>query len=371
MKFTVLKSNFLKALGIVGKGVNPRSAMPILSNVLIKTDKGRLRLTTSDLNVTTSVWVGAKVDTDGGVAVPSRLLADFINQISDEKVSAVLDKETLKLKTDKSSATFNGMKASEFPETEVHEDGLKVSIPSTDLVKAISYVQFAVAADEGRPVLSGIYLRLEGDKLILAGTDGFRMAEYRIKLDKPIKSEEPIAVVLPGKAFGDTVRSFAPESENIEIDINSDKNIAIVKVEDMESQLRMIEGQYPDYESVVPDDFSTEIKFEKQELSTGIKLASVFARELGNMIKVVAGEEDVKVLSQPSETGSNEATVNGELEGEPLEIAFNAKYILDLVNNIGEDELSFKASESLKPGLFKLVGLDNYFYLVMPMKANW
>ncbi len=369
MQFTVLQENFQKGLALVSRAVNNRSPLPVLSNLLIRTDKGRVKITSSDLQITISSWVGAKVDQPGEITVPAKILIDFVNQLSDEKIELTLDGSNLRVTTDKAKANLTTIPASEFPNLELPEDGDKLIIKSSELVKAISQVQFASAADESRPVLTGVFLKAEGKTLVIACTDGYRMAEYKLALESEVSSE--VRCVIPAKAFTDIVKSFAPKSESLEIIINTDKNAVVVRAEDSEAQLRMIEGQYPDYEAVLPKEFTSEIHVSKTELLNAIKLASIFSRDIGNSVKISANEDVIEAKSQPSETGSNQSKINGELDGDNIEITFNAKYLLDFLSNIDEAEIIFKASDPLKPGLFNIKDQDNYFFLAMPMKANW
>jgi DNA polymerase III subunit beta len=371
MIFTVKKEHFSKALQIVGKAVNTRSPLPILSNVFIKTEKGMLKLVTSNLQVTITTKVGAKIDEDGEITVPARIITDFVNQVKDEKIEGKLKDSTLHLQTDSAKAHFSGISASEFPEIPEINTGITLKFKSADLVEILQKVQFAVAVDEGRPVLTGIYLKITKDNMIFACTDGFRMAEYQYKAKNLVEIPEGVECIVPAKSFVEVVKSFASESEELELVINNEKNLVIVKGEDLEAQVRLIEGQYPDYAAIVPEEHTTEISITKSELDNGIKLASIFSRDLGNMVKIIADGEEIKALSQPTESGSNSTIMKGEIEGEDIEIAFNARYLLDFLAIINSEEILLRATEPVKPGLFKIVGMDNYFYLVMPMKANW
>ncbi len=380
MKFTVLRNNLLHGLQIVSKAVNTRSPLPVLSNVLIKTEKGRIKLTTSNLHVTISTWIGAKIDDQGEFTVPAKLLLEFVSQLTDEKIDFELEGAVLNVTTEKSNAHFSGIVASEFPEILTIEDGEKIELDSDEFSKALQKIQFVVATDESKPELTGVYVELEDDNLVLAGTDGFRMAEYTMKLDKPVKNK--VSCILPAKSLADIVKTFSGEVKGEESDekgsgkkisllINDDRNIAVVSIDDMTAYVRMIEAQYPDYKTIVPDEFTTEVKISKDELASGVKLANIFAKDKGNMIKIVVNDGVVEILSQPTESGSNSTKLQGEVEGDDLSIAFNARYLLEFFNNVEGDEVLFKASESVKPGWFQILGKDNYFYLVMPMKANW
>src|SRR3990167_1457592 len=208
MKFTVIRSNFLKGLSIVSKAVNSRSALPILSHVLIRTEKGGIKLIASDLQITISVWIGAKIDKDGEAAVPAKVLMEYVNQVSTDKLDGEMEGASLHLKSDKSKATFAGTNSSDFPDVEISDssDGVKLDLHSAEFDKAIHLVGFATAVDEGRPVLTGIYFEVIEDTLTLAGTDGFRMAEYKMKLNKKYKE---VKCIVPAKSLLETVKSFS------------------------------------------------------------------------------------------------------------------------------------------------------------------
>lgn len=369
MKFTVIKDNFSKNLQLVGKAVNTRSPLPILSNVLIKTEKGRIKLSSSNLQIAISAWMGAKVDEQGEITIPAKLLTEFTSQLREDKVDFTLVESVLKLSTEKTKATFNGMPGSEFPDFGEVKSDTTLTIEYQPFVEALNKVQFAVAVDEGRPVLTGIYFKVQDNNLLMATTDGFRMAECKLPIKEKVK--EPIKCIIPAKYLIDFIKSLPADLKTVTINIDNDRNLLGIKVEDVEAQIRMIEGEYPDYHAVIPEEHTTEIRISKEELASGIKLANVFAKDLGNMVKISIEGGAIKAISQPTESGSNSTDMQGEVEGEDLQIAFNAKYLLDLVNNVDADEILFRATESVKPGLFKIAGEENYLYVVMPMKANW
>ncbi len=369
MQFTVKKVNLTKSLSVLNKAVNPRVSLPMLSNILIRTEKGRLKLTASDLQLTISAWIGAKIDSTGEITVPAKLLTEFASQITEENIDAELSGSTLKLSTPKVKATFAGMPATEFPSIEAAKGTQSFTYNSIEFLSGLSKVAFAVASDESRPVLTGIYFKLLGNTLTVAGTDGFRMAEHKFKTESTY--EEELKCIIPARSFLEVVKSFSAVSDVLTFDINLERNVILVTTEDLEAQIRLLEGEYPDYEAVLPDEFATEIKLMSVELASAIKLASVFSRENGNMIKVIAENGAAQVISQPTEQGSNSSNLVAEIEGDDVQIAFNARYLLDFVNAVTDVELAFKTVEALKPGMFKIIGNEDYFYLVMPMRASW
>lgn len=388
MKFTVIRENLSNALNVVSKAVNQRSPLPILSNILIKTEKGMVQLFASDLQMSISARVGAKIDEPGEITVPAKILIEFVNQVNSDKIDFSLSGSVLKLSTDKVNAKLTGIPASEFPVMDRPDKGYEVTLPSELFSKAIQKIQYVVAVDEGRPVLTGIYFKITKNELVIAGTDGYRMAEYSMGLQSSplgIKEDEVVSCVVPAKAFSENIKAFAGKSSDITFTIFSENNVVTLKADDYEAQIRLIDGEYPDYISVVPSDFTTTVTIDSNEFSNGIKLASIFARDIGNMIKLVIKDGAIESISQPSESGSNVTKMSADLEGEDISIAFNAKYLLDFVSNQNSSgEIIFKTSDPLKPVLFSINGEENYFvdgkkvpgfkryfHLIMPMKSSW
>jgi len=371
MKFTILKKNFKQNLSVVGNAINTRSPLPILNNILIKTEGGRIKLTASDLQVTISTYVGAKIDKEGSITVPSKLLIDFINQVADEKVFGELNENTLKLKTDKVDANFLGISASEFPEVnDVKTGSVKINIDGNLFSNAVHKVYFASATDEGRPVLTGVYIKAVKDTLVVASTDGFRMAEYRVKLSEPVKVD--FSCIVPARSFSTVLKSFlTQETSNVELYFNDSKNVLSIVVDDMEATFKTIEGEYPDYQSVVPNNFTTTILIDKVEFTNAIKLASVFARDTGYSVKFNIKDKEVTLSSQPTEFGSNVVQMEAKVKGEEIVIGFNAKYLLDFVTNSDATDLELKVTDPLKPGMITEKGEKEYWYIVMPMKTSW
>ena len=369
MKFSILKDAASRGINIVNKAVNPKAAIPALSNVLIKAVDNQVKLTTSDLQVTISVWLGAKIDQPGEITVPAKLLQSFVTQVADDQIDFTLKEDKLNLKTKKANSNFSTIPASEFPDIEVIEEGSKITLKSSELAKVMQHIQFIPAANESRPVLTGIYIKISGGEVVFAVTDGFRMGEYRVNLETPAGFEEKC--IVPAKSFSDIAKSFCADSENIEITINNSRNIISLKADNMQAQMRMIEGEFPPYKDIIPTEFETKVSMTKTELGNAIKLASIFSKDHDNMVKVIAKSDGVTVLSQPTESGSNSSSIEGAFTGNDVEIAFNAKYILDFVSNIPSEEVSFEANDTFKPAALKVKGTDNYVYIVMPMRSNW
>lgn len=369
MKISLLRENFYKGVAITSKAVSNKASIPSLSNILIKTEENEVKLTASDLFVTISVWVSAKIEEQGAITVPAKLLNSFLSQISEEKIDCVLDAENFNVKTGKVSSTFSTISAEQFPAIEGFDSEEVISIKSEDLLRAKQSLQFVPASTESRPVLTGILFNISGTILTLAVTDGFRMAEYKITLDKAVSKD--YSFILPARSTIDIIKAFATESEIIEMSPISSKNAVSFKVPHMEAQIRLIEGEFPNYKAILPAEFATKVTVSKDEIFNAIKLASIFAKDYDNMVKLIIKDGKIVVKSQPTESGSNSIDVQANIEGSDIEIAFNAKYINDFLSNAAKENIVFQSNDPFKPAALKLESIDGYVYIVMPMKANW
>ena len=368
MKFNTLRDSYLKGVNVVSKAINSKTAIPALSNILIKTEEGGIKLIASDLHVTISAKIGADIQKEGAISIPGKLLASFIGQLSTDKISCELDGENFKVQTDKVKSSFSTISAEEFPTVEINHEGKLVNINSADFAKALQHIQFVPSISDSRPVLTGIYIKIDGSKLTLAATDGFRMSEYTLN----VKSDaSELSCIVPAKAFTDIAKTFCNEEEEIEVYINKTKNVLGLKVKDMEAQVRMIDGDYPNYRGIIPASFANKTEMVKSSLSSGIKLASIFSKDYDNMIKISQVGGNIEIKSQPTESGSNSSQVDGTVSGSDIDIAFNAKYMIDLVNNVSGEKIILETNESLKPASFRIEGNDNFLYIVMPMRAGW
>lgn len=368
MKFNTLRDPFLKGVNVVSKALNSKTAIPALSNILIKTEDNSVKLIASDLHVTISAKVGADIQNAGATSVPGKLLASFVSQLSADKVNCELDGENFKVQTDKVKSSFATISSEEFPGVEILHEGNLININSGDFAKALQHIQFVPSISDSRPVLTGIYIKIDSSKLTLAATDGFRMAEYVLNVKSDVSE---LSCIVPAKAFTDIAKTFCGEEEEIEVYINKTKNVLGLKVKDMEAQIRMIDGDYPNYRGIIPASFANKAEMDKTSLSSGIKLASIFSKDYDNMIKISQLGGNIEIKSQPTESGSNSSQVDGTVSGSDIDIAFNAKYMIDLVNNVGGDKIILETNESLKPASFKVEGNENFIYIVMPMRAGW
>ena len=367
MKLSCTQEKLNKGINIVSRIVSPRGTLPVLNNILFQTDKGRLKISATDLEIGINTWIGAKVENDGGITIPSRLITDFVTTNNDDAISFDLKDTTLLLKSDKYEAHIKGIEASEFPLIPEIKKESVVEIKSGELKEIINRVVFAAAADETRPVLTGILLKIKDSIIKLVATDSYRLAEETYKLDKKISGE--FNIIIPARTMNELGRILSDDQEKVEIKIG--ENQIYFGFNDTQLVSRLIEGSFPDYENIIPKKSETKTVLKVKEFANAIKMASFFARESANNIKLkISKGNKIEVLAVSPQVGDNISTIGAKTEGKDIEIAFNAKFILDALNILKEDEVVLETIDKSSPAILKPIKSKNYLYLIMPLRID-
>jgi len=370
MKVSCTQENLAKGLGIVGRSVGNRSTLPVLNNILLQTEKGRLKISATDLEVGIHTWIGSKVDADGAITIPAKLLMDYVNTNKDKTITLELKESTLQLQSEHYKANIKGIEASEFPLIPEVKNAAEIEVLVSDFSTAISRTIIATALDESRPVLAGIYLNANDNKLKMVATDSYRLAEQTISLSKKITQE--LSVIVPQRTMAEVGRILGENIEKAKILIGENQIEFILGETILVS--RLIEGNFPDYTQIIPKSHKTRLEASTAEFANAIKMASLFARESANNIKVKmdpANETDkIQVLAVSPQLGDNVSAVAGKVEGEALEIAFNAKFVLDALQVLGSENLALELSGNLTAGILKSIKDPNYLYVIMPLRID-
>lgn len=367
MKIVILKENLSKGLNIISRIVSTRGSLEVLSNILIKTEKGRVCLSATNLEVGINYMVGAKVEADGAITVPARLFTEFVNSLPGEKITLELDGDTLHSKSDNYKSDIKGISADEFPLIPEIKEEKAFSIKPSVLKEAINLVGFAAAVDDSRPVLAGVYMKTDGSKLTLAATDSYRLAEKVVDLgsEKAKKSE----IIVPAKTLLELSRILGEIDENKNVDVYLSENQILFEANGLDFISRLIEGQFPNYRQIIPENSDTKANIPREELANAVKIASLFAKENANSIKIsLKNKGKVEVDSGGSQIGNNITTIKTEVKGKDGEVSFNGKYVLDVLNIIREPEISLEISGKLNPGVIKTVKDKNYICIIMPLR---
>jgi DNA polymerase-3 subunit beta len=367
MKLSCTQENLTKALGIVVRSVSPRTTLPVLNNILLKTEKGRLKISATDLEIGIHTWIGAKIDQEGAITCPARLLTEYVNTNTDKKINLEVKDSTLHLESDHFKASIKGIDASEFPLIPEVKKTEIIEISAPKLAQAINQVVFAAATDETRPVLAGVLIKVHKDKLKIVATDSYRLAEYTINTQNKISNE--ISLIVPQRAIMELGRVINEAEEKVLI-YPGDNQVEFVMPNTVLVS-RLIEGMFPDYEQIIPTSTKIKIKAEKNEFANAIKMASFFARESANNIKLNAKSPDkLKVSAISPQLGENVSDITAEVSGDSVEIAFNAKFILDVLQVLPTKQVALELSSNLSPGLLKGLNENNYIYVIMPLRIE-
>lgn len=373
MKFSCLSENLAHGLSTVSKAVSAKGSLPILSHVLLKTDEGRILLGATDLETGIVTWVGAKVEEEGGVTVPARLLSELVASLPPGKIELKVDKgQTLQLTSPEARSRLNGLDAGEFPPLPSSSGKRILNLAPKSFLRAVSLTSFASARDESRPVLTGTLIKGSGQELRLVGVDGFRLAEKKLLLSNPI--EEKIHMVIPSQTLLEIARLGSRqggEEKEIVTTILPKENQVLFDLGDVRVTSRLLEGQFPDYEKIIPASFSSRVKLSTEEFLKAVRMASIFARDSAGIVKLrLEPEAPLTVSAATSEVGENVSRVEAKIEGDPLEIAFNSKYLTDVLSNLGSEEVVFEAGGPLNPGTIKPADADDYLYVLMPIRTT-
>ena len=372
MKVSCLQENLAKGLSIVSRAVAARSTLPVLGNILLASDNARLRLSATNLELGITCWIGAKIEEEGSTTVPAKTLVDLVNTLPQDKVemSLVVRTQTLNLSCGRVQANIKGIDAQEFPLIPPAnlDDALQLNVE--DFREMISHVIFAAATDEARPILTGVLAKIEGGQVTLAAADGFRLSLRTAHLSTP--NAEPIQAIIPARALAELGRVITAE-EPVFMSLPPGRGQVIFHHDSVELVSQLIEGAFPDYNNVVPKNYTTRTVMSTAEFRKACKTSDIFAREAAHTarLKIKPGSEltpgHVTISATAAETGDNVTELDATVDGGPIEIAFNVKYLVDVLNVLDTPNVALETSTSSSPGVIRPVGRDDFLYVIMPM----
>ncbi len=378
MRLSCLQENLSRGLSIVGRAVATRTTLPITQNVLISTDQSRLKLAATNLEIAISTWIGAQVEEEGSITVPARLLTEFVNSLPPERVDASTSTQpmSLALKCARFEAHINGTGPEDFPPIPTVESGVVGKAESNVLRDAITRVAFAAATEDSRPVLTGIKVEIQGDGFTFAAADGFRLAVYEGKLVEPVS--EDLSFIIPARALQEVNRVIgSQEEEVVEFTVTPSKSQALFRLHDVEIVSQLIQGTFPNYAQLIPQSYGTRGVVDLKEFLGATRTASIFARDGSGIIRLemAAGTNGspgkLSISSKADEVGDNQGEIDAQVDGEEAKVAFNSKYLTEVLDVLDEGEVALEATSPSSPGVLKSVGDDRYIHVVMPMFVQW
>ena len=376
MKISCLQENLAKGLATVGRAVASRSTLPVLSNILLECDEGRLRLAATNLEVGINCWIGARVEEEGSTTVPARLLTEFVSSLPPGQIDMELNErtQTLNLKCARFEANIKGIEASEFSEVPTAESiggQNRLHLEVETFRRMIDQVVFAAATDETRPILTGVLAKFHQGSVTLAAADGFRLSVA--SADVGAELDETTSVIVPARALAELSRISADQDDPIEVIITRQRNQILFHLTNTDLVSQLIEGNFPDYNQIVPKSHSTSSHVSTQDLLKAVKVALLFARDAANIIRfnILPGSEltpgQIIITGTSAEFGDNVSELDASIEGDEIEVAFNARYMIDALSVVGTAKVLLETSTPSSPGVIRPVDGDSFLCVIMPM----
>jgi DNA polymerase III subunit beta len=374
MKIEVLKNNLKRGLSVVERITKKNLTLPALSNVKLSTEKNFLRLDSTNLEISISWWILAKISEKGTVAVPANFLSSLIDLYRQEKINLKAENNNLILETENQKNQIQGIDPEDFPIIPTIEKKEICKINGKKIGEALTQVIDIPTISQVRPEISGIYFNFKKDSIKIVATDSFRLAEKKLKLKT--NAEKEISFIVPQETARELINIINQEmgdlifySSNNQLLIeNFNEEVSHTQVEILS---RLIEGEYPQYQEIIPNKFKTQIILDREELYNQIKQAGLFSGKISEVkIGVNPKESKIKISSESSEVGKNESYLKAKIKGEAIEISFNYKFLIAGLQNIKSSEIIFELNGEDGAGVLKPVGDDSYIYISMPIKAS-
>jgi len=378
MKVSCLQENLAKGLSIVGRAVATKSTLPVLSNILMATDQGRLKLAATNLELAVVTWIGAKVEDEGAITIPARLLGELVTSLPNDRIDMNLNvrTHTLHMVCGRTEANIKGIDATEFPDVPTvgaeGETTATVKIEPELLREVISQVAFAAAGDESRPVLAGVLVSFGDSEFSMAATDGFRLSVRSTHL--PVSAPQKIEVLVPARTLNEVGRLLAEEKQPVEITVTPNKSQVLFRMANIDLVSRLIEGSFPNYRHIIPQSFKTRSVLTTADFLNAARRASFFAREAANIVRlsVQPGEElvpgRISVTAASAEVGDNVNDIDAVVEGDGITIAFNARYLTEVLGAMTCQKIGLETNTPTNPGVLRPIDDDGYIHVIMPLQ---
>lgn len=366
MKFTIEKANFIKVLQRVQGIVEKRNTMPILANVLLEASNNKINIMATDLEVYIKDSAPATVSEEGSVTVNARKIFEIVKELPTDTVDVIMGKdEKLTVKAGKAKFNIMGLPSKDFPAFPAIDESKLEAIENGSLKEMIDKTSFAVSTDETRYNINGFLLEKDEAKIRMVATDGHRLALIE-KADGKIAAGEKESVLLPRKGMMEIRKLLDEKNDNFLLGIT--QKSAVMKKEDTAISIRLLEGEFPDYKKVIPKDNDREVVAEKSALLSSLKRVSILSSDKIKGVKFSFSNSKLTVSSSSSDIGEATEEIDIEYGGEDIEIAFNARYLMDMLDTISEEKVVIMLKDSLSPGLVRPAGSQDYTYIIMPMR---
>ena len=366
MKLTVLAENLQKKLSVATHAISSRSQLPILSHVLLETKEGALHISATDLEVGIEVTIPAEIEEEGATTIPAKLFLELVNTLPQDKIKLVTEGETLHITGKHVKSVLQTTPRDEFPTLYEDLGTTFVTLKKGEIKKIFGKVAFAASIEATRPALSGVLIKQQSDGPVVVATDGYRLSLDHFSSESGLTPDTTI--IIPAKVIKEAM-GFS-ETEEVTVSVSTHNNqVAFVQSETVLIG-RLIEADFPQYQKIIPSDVSTTVTFDREEMLKAVKACSIFARETANIITFSFTKSGAIVRAKTPTLGENTVEVEAAVTGEENDIAFNARYVLDVLTNLQEAELVFEMTGPLNAGVFKIANNPNFLHLIMPIRTQ-
>lgn len=377
MKLSLPQQEFLPALQAVARSCGVRASLPVLANLLMEAENGTVKLSATNLELGVIKSIQADIQEEGAITVPAKTLLEIVGSLSGEKLEVESIGEHLKISTKHFQAKLNCIAESEFPTIPIITES-SITVDSGVLKESLPQITFAAASDEGRPVLTGVLVEIKNDKLELVATDGFRLAHKHVGLKS--SGNTGMRALIPRRTLEEVVRLLTGEDEEsperlgeppgVEIGTSENQNQMIFKFKRTYLSSRLIEGQFPAWEKIIPASFENKTIVQRAALLRAVKLASVFAKDAANILKIETGDGKVKILSEAKEIGGQETELEAEVSGSPILIALSSRFLSEILQAISSQTVLIQFSGNLSPVVIRPADEPELEYVIMPIRLN-
>lgn len=381
MKLSCPQESLARALGVVRPAVAARATLPITQHVLLATDGERLTLSATDLEIALTCWLPAAVEEEGATTVPARMFTELVTSLPADTVQLLLAPRTrtLRVSCARNEATLGGLDAEDFPPIPTVQGEGVIQLDRLALKTAIAHVVFAAATDDSRPVLTGVHLLLEGQTATLAAADGFRLAVYRLALSESVP--EQLELIIPARALTELGRLLGESPQPVELVVNPNRSSVLFRLPGKEMDIELVaqlkQGAFPNYAQLIPKGRKTRAVVETREFLRATRIAAIFARDGSGIVRlqVQPGEEltpgRLAVSARAEEIGDNQGEIDAQIEGEASKIAFNSKYLQEVLTVLSDGKVALETDGPSQPGVIRPLATDAYVHVVMPMFVQW
>lgn len=369
MKFSTLSLDLKKNLNIISRGISNKPHLPILSGLLLKAKSGVVSMESTDLEISFWVNLPASIEEEGEVVVPAKLFTELITSLPSEKIEIEVIANRLKVKTKNVVSELICQGVDDFPVIPRAKKSSLV-VDSNEFKEKMGRLNVSVAKEDTRPILTGVLWSLKDTSIILAATDGFRLTVESLSLSKK-PSEDVSSYVIPSRSLLEVSKAISETAViSFGVEFDSKNHQVIFTLGSMEISTRLLDGDFPPYQQIIPNTYNTKISVDKELLLSAVKRASLFARDNANVVKVLIEGQVVKVMAENNQVGSNVTEIESNVEGNDLSMAFNARYLLDYLSILDTDNVEWETEGELKPSVFRNSTDPDWLQVVMPIRVQ-